>query len=116
VKVVVDTLLTVPDAPPAAGPDRAFDPPPTALLPAGAAEGDVAGADDAPHAASTTPALTSVATMTHRLLVIGRRRRSLGGVSRGVVRSYSFMMALLFTQADKYRVAAAHVRFLGAAR
>jgi hypothetical protein len=24
----VDTLLTVPDAPPAAGPDRALDPPP----------------------------------------------------------------------------------------
>jgi hypothetical protein len=28
VKFGVDRLLTVPDAPPAAGPDRAFDPPP----------------------------------------------------------------------------------------
>jgi hypothetical protein len=27
VKLDVDTLSTVPDAPPAAGPDRAFDPP-----------------------------------------------------------------------------------------
>jgi hypothetical protein len=28
VKLDVDTLPTVPDAPPAAGPDRALDPPP----------------------------------------------------------------------------------------
>jgi len=28
VKPDVDTLLTVPDAPPEAGPDRALDPPP----------------------------------------------------------------------------------------
>jgi hypothetical protein len=28
VKLVLDTLLTVPDAPPAAGPDRALDAPP----------------------------------------------------------------------------------------
>jgi hypothetical protein len=28
VKPDLDTLSTVPDAPPAAGPDRAFDPPP----------------------------------------------------------------------------------------
>jgi hypothetical protein len=28
----VDTLLTVPDDPPAAGPDRALDPPPPELL------------------------------------------------------------------------------------
>ena len=30
----VDTLLTVPDAPPAAGPERAFDPPPADAVPA----------------------------------------------------------------------------------
>jgi hypothetical protein len=36
VKPVVDTLPTVPDDPPAAGPDRAFDPaPPELLLAAG---------------------------------------------------------------------------------
>jgi hypothetical protein len=32
VKPDVDTLLTVPDDPPAAGPDRALDPPPPKLL------------------------------------------------------------------------------------
>jgi hypothetical protein len=32
VKPDVDTLLTVPDDPPAAGPDRALDPPPPELL------------------------------------------------------------------------------------
>jgi hypothetical protein len=33
VKPDVDRLLTVPDDPPAAGPDRALDPPPPELLP-----------------------------------------------------------------------------------
>jgi hypothetical protein len=37
VKLDVDTLPTVPDAPPAAGPDRALDPPPPAPGPLGAA-------------------------------------------------------------------------------
>jgi hypothetical protein len=32
VKPDVDTLLTVPDDPPAAGPDRALEPPPPGLL------------------------------------------------------------------------------------
>jgi hypothetical protein len=42
VKLEVDTLLTVPDVPPAAGPDRAFDPlPPRVGRPDGGA-GDVA--------------------------------------------------------------------------
>jgi hypothetical protein len=35
VKPDVDTLPTVPDDPPAAGPDRALDPPPPELLAAG---------------------------------------------------------------------------------
>jgi hypothetical protein len=35
VKLAVDTLATVPDDPPAAGPDRALDPPPRELLAAG---------------------------------------------------------------------------------
>jgi hypothetical protein len=40
VKLDVDTLLTVPTVPPAAGPERAFDPlPPNAGCP-GAADGD----------------------------------------------------------------------------
>ena len=47
VKLDLDTLVTVPDDPPAAGPDRALDPrPPRTGWPA-VAEGDVA-ADAAP--------------------------------------------------------------------
>jgi hypothetical protein len=56
VKPDADTLLTVPDDPPAAGPDRALDPPPpgpgppAAPLPgapfAAVAEGDVAGVEE----------------------------------------------------------------------
>jgi hypothetical protein len=38
----LETLSTVPDDPPAAGPDRAFDPPPP-----GTRCADLAGADDA---------------------------------------------------------------------
>jgi hypothetical protein len=50
VKLDVETLSTVPDAPPAAGPDRALDPPPVAPLPGPgwpdvAADGDVAVAE-----------------------------------------------------------------------
>jgi hypothetical protein len=43
VKLDVDTLPTVPDAPPEAGPDRALDPPPAKPLPGclAVAEGDV---------------------------------------------------------------------------
>ena len=44
VKLDVDTLATVPTAPPAAGPERAFDPPPGVNRPA-VAEGDVAVVD-----------------------------------------------------------------------
>jgi hypothetical protein len=55
----------VPDDPPAAGPDRALDPP----LPAGVAEGDVTVADDVPQAApSPITADISPAAMIHRLL------------------------------------------------
>jgi hypothetical protein len=35
VKLAVDTLSTVPDAPPAAGPDRALDPAPPVAAPLG---------------------------------------------------------------------------------
>ena len=49
-KLDVDTLSTVPDAPPAAGPDRALDPPPlTGPGCPAVADGDAAVADgDAP--------------------------------------------------------------------
>ena len=50
-KLDVDTLPTVPAAPPAAGPDRALDPtppdprPPAEPLPAAVGEGDVAAGE-----------------------------------------------------------------------
>jgi len=40
VKLAVDTLATVPTAPPAAGPDRALDPPPPGTGCPDVAEGD----------------------------------------------------------------------------
>jgi hypothetical protein len=73
----VDTLSTVPDEPPAAGPDRAFEPPPGIRCP-DIAEEDVAGGDDAVvaeedvvHPAHTPiPAAMSVAaTIRPRFLV-----------------------------------------------
>jgi hypothetical protein len=42
VKLDSETLSTLPDDPPAAGPDRAFDPPPRAAGRADVAEADVA--------------------------------------------------------------------------
>jgi hypothetical protein len=133
VKPDVDTLLTVPDAPPAAGPDRALDPPPDPKppaepLPAAVAEGDVAFAEDVPQAESPIAAHISAAAMIHRLLLFDSNRRTLGRrsclamvteadesgedaggpdvtaetgrartVSWGLVGSWSFMMAFLFT-------------------
>jgi hypothetical protein len=68
VKLDLDTLPTVPDAPPAAGPDRAFDPPPPdrgppagrlpdASCPADA-EGEVAKPTDSPITGTMTAAAT----------------------------------------------------------
>jgi hypothetical protein len=45
VRLDVDTLSTVPDEPPAAGPDRALDPPPGIRCPDIAGE-EIAGEDD----------------------------------------------------------------------
>jgi len=84
VKLDVDTLATVPDDPPAAGPDRALDPPPldprppVEPLPAAVAEGDVAVTEDAPHAASPITAPTSEAAMIHRLRPTDSNRHTLG--------------------------------------
>jgi hypothetical protein len=68
VKFDVDTLPTVPEAPPEAGPDRALDPPPpnpgplaTPLLDAGlpdGAEGDMARPMDSPITAHISAAAT----------------------------------------------------------
>jgi hypothetical protein len=108
VKPDVDTLPTVPDEPPAAGPDRALDPPPAAPpLPGprcpGAAEGDVAVAEGvvavaegvvAQPAVSPTTAHVSAAATIHRRLPFGSRRRA-GRGSTGLVGSYSCTVALL---------------------
>jgi hypothetical protein len=93
VKLDVDTLLTVPDAPPGAGPDRALDPPPpdpkppAALLPGtgcpDVAEADVAVAavaegDVAQPAESPITAHISAAATIHPLLLLDSNRRTLG--------------------------------------
>ena len=74
-KLAVDTLSTVPDAPPEAGPDRAF-PPPAEPLPA-VAGGDVVVAEDVPQAAENPiTAHISPAARIHRLLLIASNCRS----------------------------------------
>jgi hypothetical protein len=85
VKLDVDTLTTVPDAPPEAGPDRALDPalpdprPPGEGLPAAVAEGDVAVAEDVPQAAeSPITAHIRAAALIHRLLLFDSNRRTPG--------------------------------------
>jgi hypothetical protein len=85
VKLDVDTLPTVPDAPPEAGPDRALDPPPPdprppgVPLPAAVAEGDVAVAEDVPQAAeSPITAHISTAAMIHPLLLFDSNRLTPG--------------------------------------
>ncbi|MDQ6720971.1 MAG: hypothetical protein M3003_09270 [Candidatus Dormibacteraeota bacterium] len=79
VKPDVDTVATVPNAPPDAGPDRALDPRPPEPLPAAAAEGDVAVAEDVPQAAvSPITAHIPTAAMIHRLLLFDSHRRAPG--------------------------------------
>jgi hypothetical protein len=78
VKLDMDMLPTVPAAPPAAGPDRALDPPP----PAAVGEGDVAVTEDVPQAAdSPITADVSAAAMIHRLLPFNSNRPPLDGVA-----------------------------------
>jgi hypothetical protein len=119
VKPVVDTLPTVPTAPPAAGPDRAFDPPPAAAGPPAAlapgsafpaAEEAVVAFVDVPR--TTESAITAHVTTaaTIQVTFFDSNRRSVcrrvgvgvaldsGGAGRvpcGLVSSYSFMTALL---------------------
>jgi hypothetical protein len=98
VKPDVDTLPTVPDDPPAAGPDRALDPapdlgppaepPPVAvvevLLPA-VVDAEVVVDEDEPQPASPITAHVNAAAMIRRLLL----------VDSNLVLSESFMMAFL---------------------
>jgi hypothetical protein len=89
VKPDVDTLPTVPAAPPAAGPDRALDPPardpnPPAEVLAGAAgagggvvaEEDLVRPMEAPTTAQISAAVATAAI--HRLRVLDSHRRNLG--------------------------------------
>jgi hypothetical protein len=87
-KLDADTLLTVPDDPPAAGPDRAFDPPPPnperrgellADALCGALEGDAAVAceDVLAHPVTPIAGTISAAATIHPFLLFGRNRRSL---------------------------------------
>jgi hypothetical protein len=84
VKFDVDTLPTVPDAPPEAGPDRALDPPlpdrgPPAEPPAAVVEGEAAVVEDVPQAAETPiTAHISAAVTIRRPLLFDGNRRSLG--------------------------------------
>src|ERR1700674_5873249 len=75
VKLDVDTVPTVPDAPPEAGPDRAL--PPAEPPPAPAADGGVAAAEDVPQAAER-PITTHIntAAMIHPLLLFESNRRT----------------------------------------
>ena len=96
-KLDVDTLPTVPDAPPEAGPDRALDPPPPnpgppaeplpgARCPAvgegglAVVEVDVAVAQGAVARATQSPITedVSAAPTIHLLLLFDRNRRTLG--------------------------------------
>jgi hypothetical protein len=95
------TLVTVPEDPPVAGPDRALDPPPPdsgppAALPPGApvpadTEGDVAVVDegvvedDAAAQLETpiTAAITGAATSNTRFLFDSNRRSPVGGAGGG---------------------------------
>ena len=73
-KLDVDTLSTVPDAPPAAGPDRALDPPPLAGPGCpDVSDGDapVAEGDAAQPAASPITADISAAATIHLLFPPG---------------------------------------------
>jgi hypothetical protein len=116
-------LLTVPTAPPEAGPDRAFVPPPAPppAPPPGAPEADATGAgvadeDEArPTEAPTTEKVSAApAAAIHRRFLLDSRRRTPGwvvrsaigsaaeldvcgpgGVSWGLVGSSFFMVALL---------------------
>jgi hypothetical protein len=74
VKLDVDTLSTVPDAPPAAGPDRALDP----VLALGAGVAEVAEDDVAAQAESPSTALISTAPAIHPPFLFTMALQSVG--------------------------------------
>jgi hypothetical protein len=100
VKPDVDTLLTVPDDPPAAGPERALDPPPPGMPCPVVAEGDAAVEGEVAVAAVAQPespiTVASATAAINPLLLFGSDRRGFGWrVSLEFVRSL-FIMALSY--------------------
>jgi hypothetical protein len=90
VKLDPDTLCTVPDDPPAAGPDRAFDPPPPGTRWAG-----VAAADDDAVVAVPDPLLAVALTMPYeppaRAIAVAPMARSRVGLRENMeITSLSF--------------------------
>lgn len=84
VKLDVDTLATVPDAPPLAGPDRALDAPPpdpVTLATPVAGPGCAAVVEEVvtrPTESPITAAIAAAATTIHRLLLFPSTRHGLG--------------------------------------
>jgi hypothetical protein len=81
VKVDLDTLSTVPDAPPAAGPDRALDPRPPAVFGEDVAVVDEGAADAEDVATPTESPITahiSAAATLRPLLVFDSDRHTFG--------------------------------------
>jgi hypothetical protein len=105
VKLDVDALSTVPDEPPAAGPERALDPPPLPGSPCPAtAEGDVPVAGEEAVVAEEDAAQPVLTPITAHIAAVASTRprllvhlfdRCAAGDSSGRVGWYSFMMALL---------------------
>jgi hypothetical protein len=79
-KLDLDTLPTVPDDPPAAGPDRALDPPPpergppAELAPEASCPADAEGDDARPTESPTTGTITAAATIRPLFLFHSNRR------------------------------------------
>src|ERR1700733_4498715 len=87
------TLLTVPDAPPAAGPERALDPAPATPLPAAVGEGDAVVPDAEPQAAIPIAAHISTApAVIDRLAPVESTLRSRVGADRSVVAGWWLFM------------------------
>jgi hypothetical protein len=135
VKLDLDTVPTVPEAPPAAGPDRAFDPPPAGPgAPAGRlpdtggaadAEGDVARPTESPMTGDITAVANSKRRTFRRrgLLAMVTEAGSSGPmvalVSERVEEStsrpvglYSFVMVPFFLIEASHRLLAVHVSSL----
>lgn len=81
-KLDLDTLPTVPDAPPEAGPDRALEPalpepgPPAAVLPGTTWAADAEGAGATPIASPIAGSINAVAAI-HRHFLFDSHRRTL---------------------------------------